>query len=113
MGVGVVTEEVIAEMVERIVAEVQPEQVYLFGSRARGEGREDSDVDLLVVEREPFGEGRSRFAELNRMYRTISSFRVPVDVLVFTTDEMSEWGESRYHVIGRCRREGRLLYARA
>jgi uncharacterized protein len=113
MGLGVVTDEVIAEMVERIVAEVQPERIYLFGSRARGEAREDSDVDLLVVEREPFGEGRSRFAELNRMNRALSSFRVPVDVLVFSADEMSEWGESRYHVIGRCRREGKVLYARA
>lgn len=113
MGIGVVTDEVIAEMVERIVAEVQPEQVYLFGSRARGEGREDSDVDLLVVEREPFGEGRSRFAELNRMYESLSSFAIAIDVLVFSADEVRKWGASRYHVLGRCRREGRLLYDRA
>jgi len=113
MGIGVVTDEVIAEMVERIVQEVHPEQIYLFGSRARGEAREDSDVDLLVVEREPFGEGRSRLDESNRVYRALRSFRVPVDVLLFSAAEMSEWGESRYHVVGRCRREGKVLYARA
>ena len=113
MGLAIVTDEVIAEMVERIVQEVQPEAVYLFGSRARGEARQDSDVDLLVVEREPFGGSRSKFGEINRINRTLASFRVPVDVLVFSSDEMTEWGESRYHVVGRCRREGKVLYARA
>lgn len=111
MGVGAVTDEVIAEMVDRIVVEVQPEQVYLFGSRARGEAREDSDVDILVVEREDF-ENRSRFEEANRIYKALSSFRVPLDVLLYSVGEMDKWGESRYHVVGRCRREGKVLYAR-
>ena len=112
MGIGVVTDEVIAEMVARIVQEVQPEQVYLFGSRARGEAREDSDVDLLVVERDGFGQERSRLNETNRIYRAISSFRIPTDVLLYSTDEFAKWRGSLNHVIGRCQREGRLLYAR-
>lgn len=48
-------EHVLQEMVNVIIAEVDPEQIILFGSRARGEARPDSDVDLLVIEREPFG----------------------------------------------------------
>lgn len=110
---AIVDDELIKKMVDAIVAEVQPEQVYLFGSRARGEAREDSDVDLLVVEREPFGEGRSKFEETNRIYRALSSFRIPLDVVLYSTDEMTQWSESRYHILGRCRREGRLLYARS
>jgi uncharacterized protein len=35
----------IQEMVRRIVSEFHPEKVYLFGSRARGDERPDSDVD--------------------------------------------------------------------
>lgn len=105
-----VTDEVIAKMVDAIVAEVQPEQVYLFGSRARGEAREDSDVDLLVVEREPFGGGRSRLRETNRIYRALSAFRVPADVLLYSADEFAKWQGSNYHVVGRCRKEGRLIY---
>ena len=34
---------------DRVVAAMRPEAVYLFGSRARGEARPDSDYDLLVV----------------------------------------------------------------
>lgn len=112
MSIGVVTDEVIAEMVERIVQEVQPEQVYLFGSRARGEAREDSDVDLLVVEREPFGEGRSRLREIDRISDVLYSFRIPTDILLYSTAEYATWKSSINHVIGRCEKEGRLLYER-
>ena len=42
-------------MVKAIVDEVAPEQVILFGSRARGDTTADSDVDLVVVEAAPFG----------------------------------------------------------
>jgi uncharacterized protein len=112
MGIGVVTDEVIAEMVERIVQEVQPEQIYLFGSRARGEAREDSDVDLLVVEREPFGERRSRLREIQRISRALYSFRIPTDILLYSASEYAKWRESRYHIVGHCEREGRLMYGR-
>jgi len=37
------------EIVARLVAGLHPEQIYLFGSRARGKGRNDSDYDLLVI----------------------------------------------------------------
>ena len=52
-----VTDKLLDQMVQAIVAEVDPEQVILFGSRARGDAREDSDIDL-VVEAEPFGKNR-------------------------------------------------------
>ena len=43
-GAGAVTDAVIAEMVETLVKEADPEQVILFGSRGRGDARADSDV---------------------------------------------------------------------
>jgi len=39
----------LAELLRRLVAAYLPERVYLFGSRARGEARPDSDYDLLLV----------------------------------------------------------------
>ncbi|MFZ4703922.1 MAG: nucleotidyltransferase domain-containing protein [Candidatus Methylumidiphilus sp.] len=47
-------------MVDIIVREADPEQIILFGSRARGDARPDSDVDLLIIESEPFSVQRSR-----------------------------------------------------
>ena len=39
----------IREMVRRIVSRFDPDAIILFGSRARGSARPESDVDLLVV----------------------------------------------------------------
>lgn len=36
-------------LLDTIVPALKPERVYLFGSRARGDARPDSDYDLLVV----------------------------------------------------------------
>ncbi len=107
-----VTGELLEQMVESIVNEVGPERIYLFGSRGRGGGLADSDVDLLVVEREPFGPGRSRLRRINQIMDVLTAFGVPADVLLYSSDEFEEWKDSINHVIGRCRREGKLLYER-
>ena len=108
-----VTSEVLERMVEAIVREVDPERIYLFGSYARGDPGPDSDVDLLVVEREPFGPNRSRLNEINRVREAVSAFRVPKDILVFAVEEVAYWQDSINHVISKCFREGRLLYVRS
>ena len=46
--------------IERLRDEVDVESVWLFGSRARGEAREESDIDLLVVTRGPAERDRQR-----------------------------------------------------
>jgi predicted nucleotidyltransferase len=45
---------VLADMTSAIVDTVRPMQVVVFGSHARGDATADSDIDLLVVEAEPF-----------------------------------------------------------
>lgn len=105
-----VTEEVLNDMVQAIVREVNPERIYLFGSRARGDARADSDMDLLIVESEPFSPEHSRWQEIKRVRRALSSFRIPKDILVYTTDEVTKWQYTVNHIIGRALREGKLLY---
>ena len=39
----------LARLIDRIVARWQPIQIWLFGSRARGDATERSDWDILVV----------------------------------------------------------------
>jgi predicted nucleotidyltransferase len=47
-----VTEEMILDAGRRLAdAADSPARVVLFGSRARGNAREDSDLDFLVIER--------------------------------------------------------------
>jgi UTP:GlnB (protein PII) uridylyltransferase len=97
-------------MVALIVDEVQPERVVLFGSHARGEAREDSDVDLLIIEREPFGPGRSRNREAGRLFRRLAGFGIAKDLLLYSRDEVERFAASNNHVVAHALKEGRLVY---
>ena len=106
------TDTLLQQMVDAIVDEVDPDQVILFGSRARGDSHYNSDVDFVVLEAEPFGDGRSRHAEEVRLYGALSDFRVSKDILVYSHEEAEYWQDSLNHVLARALREGRVLYER-
>ena len=108
-----VSDTVIRQMVEAIVDISNPEQVILFGSRGRGDFTERSDIDLIVVEAEPFGPGRSRHKVMNRLYRAVSGFGVPADILAYSLDDVEYWRDSLNHVLARALREGKVLYERS
>jgi uncharacterized protein len=107
-----INDDIINQMAECIVKEVNPARIILFGSSARGQAREDSDVDLLVIEDAPFGAGRSRFRETGRINRALAGFSVPKDILVYSIEEVERWRNSLNHVISHALREGRDLYVR-
>lgn len=100
------------EIVQAIVTEVNPEQVILFGSRARGDARQNSDLDLLVVESRPFESGRSAHDEEVKLLRAVAGFDVDTDVLVCSRDDFDYWKDALNHVLARAAREGIVVYAR-
>ena len=107
-----VTDAILDRMIRTIVDEVDPEQVILFGSRARGDARPDSDIDLLIIESEPFGDGRSSYAEEVRIGRALPATPVAGNILVYSRDEIERWRGSLNHVAARALREGRVMYRR-
>jgi hypothetical protein len=42
----------LGEVVRQLVDALQPEQIYVFGSRARGDSQVESDYDVMVIVRE-------------------------------------------------------------
>lgn len=101
-----VTQASIAAVVETLARNAPVERIILFGSRARGDARGDSDVDLLVIEPEV----EDRAAEMVRLRRLLRPLRIPVDVLVYSHDEVERWrdqpGWAGYWAL----REGRVVY---
>lgn len=97
-------------MAQTIAREVQPEEVVLFGSRARGTGQGRSDVDLLVIMPENEQNRRERRRISGAIYRCIASFPVAKDILVYTRGEVERWREVTGHVVATSLSEGKRLY---
>jgi uncharacterized protein len=85
-----------------------PEKIILFGSRARGNARPDSDFDVLVI-KESNEPGYRRDAAL---YLALAGLNVPVDVLTYTPEEIRDWSAVPQAFVTTALREGKLVYER-
>ncbi len=99
--------EPIDRLVGRIVEDVHPLRILLFGSTARGDCHAGSDIDLLVVM--PDGAHRRRTAQ--RLYRHIHGIGVPFDIVVATKSDLDRHKDNIGLVYRTILLEGREVYA--
>ena len=92
-----------------IRVEIPQSDVRLFGSRARGTGRPDSDADLLIIVPDAWLTQHNRLAVLGRLSRKLSSHRLPLDLLLYSQSEVATRRACRQAVITVACREGILL----
>ena len=102
----VVSEQILQEIIRRIVAVAEPEKIVMFGSAARGEMGPHSDVDLLVVRS---GVHRRKLAMA--IYKHLAGVGCPVDVIVVTPEDIERYGNSPVLIIHPALKEGRVVYA--
>jgi DNA binding domain, excisionase family len=95
-------------IVGRIVHEVDPARIILFGSRGRGDARHDSDFDLLVV----LDSISDRRATRIGIRRVLDDLPIAKDIIVATTDEVDGRHGRPRGVLHWALAEGRVLYQR-
>jgi len=98
----------LAEVVRRLVDVYAPERIYLFGSRARGDARPDSDYDLLVLLADS---DEPSYRRARQGYHVLHGSSIAVDLLVWTIGEFERRLPAKASLPATVSREGRLLYA--
>lgn len=82
-----------------------PAKVILFGSHARGDADEGSDLDFLVIETEV----EDRNAEAVKLRRTLRGLGTPVDVIVMDQALAERRAKVKGTMVDRALREGRIV----
>lgn len=107
---GRTLQELWPSIIDEVVRAVDPVEVVLFGSVARGEDGPDSDIDLLVVfEHIEPAEKRPMMTHIRSAIETFA----PVDVIVTDTAEMAVRHDDVGSILYWPLREGRSVYRRA
>ena len=101
-----ISEATIQQAVDRLVAAARPLKVILFGSYARGDATENSDLDLMVIEREV----PNKFDEMVRLRNVVGDVGIGVDVLVYSDQEASRRSQVPGTALYWAFTEGRVIY---
>lgn len=101
------SEDILEDIIRRIVAIAFPDKIVLFGSAARDEMTQNSDVDLLVIVRP--GSHRRKLA--GEIYKGLIGVGQAVDIIVVTSEDVERYRNSPALVIEPALREGRVVYA--
>ena len=109
LGTRSITPDLVAYIVEKIVRDVAPQRIILFGSRSRGQETPSSDLDLLVIQ----DSGRSNRQVRREIELLLWGRQFSVDLIVATPEQVDRNvadGNPFYtrHILG----EGKVLYDR-
>ncbi len=100
------SEEILGEIIHRIVEIAHPEKIILFGSAAREEMGPNSDVDLLVVKSGEFDQSRL----VGDIYVNLHGVGQAVDVILATPEQVERYRNTHCLIIAPALREGKEVY---
>jgi predicted nucleotidyltransferase len=98
----------LARIIASLVAALEPDKIYVFGSQARGDTTPDSDVDLLVLV--PTAD-RPAHQLAQAAHRAIGWHSLALDILVMWKEEFAWRSRALASLPATVLREGRTLYA--
>ncbi len=102
-----IQEKVLREIARRLVSRFAPRRILLYGSRATGNARPDSDYDLLIVWRDESPPS----ARAATVRQALVDLGASLDIAVVTPAEYERYRNRRVHIVALADREGRVLHA--
>lgn len=106
MSSKIIDKNLIKKIAAKLVQACQPNKIILFGSCARNEMSEGTDIDLLVIEKNLENKGK----EMVRLRNIIGNVGVGVDLLVYSQQEVDEGGHLPGTALYVGLKEGKIIY---
>ena len=95
------------EVINRIVSTVKPDKIILFGSRAQGLEKPDSDIDLVIV----VSGNIHRRKTAQKIYKSLAGVGYPVDIIVLKPEDFDRYKNSVGVIVPLILKEGKEIYA--
>ncbi|MFP3090423.1 nucleotidyltransferase domain-containing protein [Treponema sp. TIM-1] len=101
---------ILEQIVAFITSKISPDRIMLFGSYARGENRENSDIDILIVMKNLDNERKIT----GLLYKELlnDSISVPIDFLAVDYDKYNRLKNKNGYIYKTIDREGKILYGK-
>lgn len=103
------SEDLMREITQRLVATFQPERIILFGSHAWGSPTPDSDIDLMVIVADS---DLTAYQRAVLGHGSLSGLGIAKDIIVRTRAEFDFWQEARASLEYKVAHQGKVLYDR-
>ena len=103
-----IDEQEIKRVAKRLGSAVNASRVILFGSYARGEATQNSDVDLMIIAESDL----PRFKRSRELYKLMRPYPFGMDLVVYTPQEIERGKKSPVSFVSTVLREGKTLYVR-
>ena len=94
--------------VKKIVDFCQPQSVIIFGSYAKENANNDSDLDLIIIKDKDDRPRYKRASEIRKLLR--GTIKPAKDIHIYTVEEIENWKNVELSFISRVLKEGQVLY---
>jgi predicted nucleotidyltransferase len=106
MDKRIMADSVLSRIIDVIVGSLDPDAIILFGSRARGNAREDSDFDICILKKNISDQRKIA----RSLYRALYSVGVPVELIVETPDSFNKFKDNPHLIYREIARYGKVVY---
>jgi len=101
---------IINQIVELVTSKVSPERIVLFGSYARGDNKENSDIDILIVVKNLANERKIT----RLLYRALldEDISIPIDFLAIDYEKYNMAKNKIGYIYKSIEQEGKIIYGK-